>query len=205
MSKTEDLLREEIIFRRFLIEGSRDGIVTLDQNGKVHETNKRYADMLGYTVEEILQLHVWDWDTQFSKETLLQMIKTVDTTGDHFETRSRRKDGTCIDVEISTNPAMYRGQKLIFCICRDITEKKQAAQERENLIEELQSALTEIKALRGILPICSYCKEIRDDKGYWVRLEQYIEQHSYAEFSHSICDKCLNEKFPEEEDDEDVG
>ncbi|MEN6440302.1 MAG: PAS domain S-box protein [Syntrophobacter sp.] len=130
--KMEDLLRDEITWRRILVEQSRDGIVVLDQNGKVYEANKRYADMLGYSMEEVHQLHVWDWDAQFSKEQLIEMIRNVDDSGAHFETQHRRKDGTIIDLELSNNGAVYRGQKLIFCICRDITERKQAEEALRN-------------------------------------------------------------------------
>jgi len=63
-------------------------------------------------------------------------------------------------------------------------------------ITEQIEAREEIKVLRGILPICSFCKEIRDDQGAWKRLEEYIMEHSSAEFSHSICEKCLAEKYP---------
>ncbi len=68
--------------------------------------------------------------------------------------------------------------------------------EQKKLVLELKEAYNEIKTLSGILPICSYCKEIRDDKGYWNQLEKYIGEHSTAQFSHSICPKCMKEKFP---------
>ena len=64
---------------------------------------------------------------------------------------------------------------------------------------ELQKAMDEIKTLRGIIPICSHCKEIRNDKGSWIRLEHYIEDHSEAEFTHSVCDECLEKYYPEDE------
>ena len=66
-------------------------------------------------------------------------------------------------------------------------------------VKELEEALTHIKTLQGLLPICSYCHKIRDDKDTWLRMEQYIEGHSQAEFSHSICDECLEKHFPEDE------
>lgn len=69
--------------------------------------------------------------------------------------------------------------------------------EKDKLIGELQKALNEIKTLRGILPICSYCKQIRDDKGYWNQIEAYIEDHSHVDFSHSICPKCAKKYYPE--------
>ena len=124
--RAEEALADEAVRRRILVEQSRDGIVVLDQNGKVYEANKRYAEMLGYTLEEVLQLHMWDWDTQWTREQLLEMLRQVDASGDHFETRHRRKDGAFFDVEISTNGAVCGGQKHVFCVCRDITERKLA-------------------------------------------------------------------------------
>lgn len=62
---------------------------------------------------------------------------------------------------------------------------------------ELQEALAKIKTLSGLLPICASCKKIRDDKGYWNRIETYISDHSEAEFSHSICPECTKKLYPE--------
>lgn len=69
-------------------------------------------------------------------------------------------------------------------------------------IEELSLAVEHIKTLQGILPICSFCKKIRNDKGYWDQVEAYIGQHSRATFSHSICPECLEEHYPEFAEDE---
>ena len=80
---------------------------------------------------------------------------------------------------------------------RDSTERKRAEEEREKLIRELQDALANVKTLRGLLPICAYCKKIRDDKGYWNRLESYIRDHSGAEFTHGICPECLKKLYPD--------
>jgi PAS domain S-box-containing protein len=193
--RAEDLLKDKIYRWRIMLEQSRDGIVVLDQNGKVYEANKRYADMLAYSMEEIHQLHVWDWDTQFAKEQLIEMIRSIDDTGAHFETRQRRKDGTIIDVELSNNGAVYKEQKLIFCVCRDITDRKRAEMERKNLINELKNALAQVRTLSGLLPICSHCKKIRDDKGYWNQIESYIYKHSDAEFSHGICPECAKKYY----------
>ncbi len=126
--RVEQALVDEAIRRRILVEQSRDGIVVLDQDGNVFEANQKFAEMLGYTPEEVRHLHVSDWEFLFPREKLTEMIRTVDEKGDHFETQHRRKDGTIYDVEISTNGAIFAGQKLIFCVCRDITERKQMEQ-----------------------------------------------------------------------------
>jgi hypothetical protein len=64
------------------------------------------------------------------------------------------------------------------------------------LIRELQEALSKVKTLSGLLPICASCKKIRDDKGYWNQIETYIGAHSEAEFSHGICPDCLIKLYP---------
>jgi hypothetical protein len=63
--------------------------------------------------------------------------------------------------------------------------------------ESLKEAMSEIKQLKGILPICSHCKNIRDDKGYWSKIEAYIHKHSDAEFSHAICPECAEKYYPD--------
>jgi CheY-like chemotaxis protein len=71
--------------------------------------------------------------------------------------------------------------------------------ERDELIKQLQSALAEIKTLSGLIPICSWCKKVRDDAGYWQTVEEYIRQHSQADFTHGICTECQKKYFPENE------
>lgn len=69
--------------------------------------------------------------------------------------------------------------------------------ERQRLLTELKEALQHVKQLQGLLPICSFCKNIRDDKGYWKEIELYITNHSEARFSHSICPPCARKHYPE--------
>jgi PAS domain S-box-containing protein len=131
----EEALADEATRRRILVEQSRDGIVILDQNGAVYEANRRFAEMLGYSPEEVLKLNVWDWEFLYPPEQVKEMIRTVDEAGDHFITQHKRKDGTTYDVEISTNGAVFAGQKLIFCVCRDITERKEAEEKRQAILQ----------------------------------------------------------------------
>ncbi|CAK8717643.1 PAS domain S-box-containing protein [Candidatus Electrothrix laxa] len=83
-------------------------------------------------------------------------------------------------------------------VATNISERKKIEEEREKLINELQSALSEIKILRGILPICSFCKKIRNDDGYYEQIEAYIHKHSGVDFSHTVCPTCIKEHYPEE-------
>ena len=171
--RRKDALADEMARRRILLEQSRDGIVVLDRDGKVAEANLSFAQMLGYSPEELLQLHVWDWDASFPPETLVEMLRTVDESGDHFETRHRRKDGTAYDVEISTNGAVFAGRKLIFCVCRDITTRNQteralrkSEEEYRSLFEQSMDAImlvevdgSNVRANQAWLDLFGYARE----------------------------------------------
>lgn len=80
---------------------------------------------------------------------------------------------------------------------KEILRREQLEREKEELIVSLRQALKEVKTLRGILPTCAYCKDIRDDDGHWHQLEAYIQNHSHARFSHGICEACAAKHFPE--------
>jgi two-component SAPR family response regulator len=84
---------------------------------------------------------------------------------------------------------------------RDITDRKNAEKELTTLIYNLQKALDEIKTLKGIVPICSNCKKIRDDKGFWEQVDAYVSKHTDAKFSHSICPECAKKLYPEYQDE----
>jgi len=112
-----------------LFEQSRDGIVVLDLEGNVFETNQQFADMLGYSSDDIRNMKVWEWDAFLTREQILEKLWQIDGSGHQFETRQIRKDGVIIDVELSNSATIFEGHKLIFCICRDITQRKKLEDE----------------------------------------------------------------------------
>ncbi|RJP88874.1 MAG: hypothetical protein C4518_10675 [Desulfobacteraceae bacterium] len=116
-----------------------------------------------------------------------------------------RKQG----VEIENRPVLAILRKVaevereLSIAQQEIERRKQAEKERDRVIGELKQALSEVKTLRGLIPICAMCKNIRDDKGYWNRIESYVAAHSEAKFTHSICPDCMSAHYPEaEENDE---
>ena len=68
--------------------------------------------------------------------------------------------------------------------------------EQDQLIVQLKETLAEVSSLRELIPICASCKNIRDDKGYWIQVEQYMSEHSKVEFTHSICPGCVDKLYP---------
>jgi len=79
----------------------------------------------------------------------------------------------------------------------EMQERREVEREREKLIAELRLALNEVKSLSGLLPICCSCKKIRNDQGYWLQIETYVQEHSQAEFSHGICPDCAKKLYPD--------
>lgn len=96
-------------------------------------------------------------------------------------------------VPLQTNGVVER----VMVISTDVTERKRAEEEREQLVADLQKALSEIKTLHGVLPICAHCKKIRDDNGAWHQLEEYISAHTDSEFTHGICRECAQKIYVE--------
>jgi len=123
-SLIDELRKERASLWRILFEQSRDGIVVLKVDGSVFEANQEFARMLGYSIEEIRQMRVWEWDVHFSKTQILEKLAKIGDPGEQLETRKSRKDGSVIDVELSNSATVFEGKKLIFCICRDITQRK---------------------------------------------------------------------------------
>lgn len=107
-----------------------------------------------------------------------------------IQERFIRMDGTPVEVEAAGRLVLFNGQPTMVLYAEDITDRKRGEAEREHLIEELQRALEEVKSLSGMLPICGWCKKIRDDSGYWNQIEAYISEHSEAQFSHGVCPDC---------------
>ncbi|MFP4459118.1 MAG: PAS domain S-box protein [Candidatus Zixiibacteriota bacterium] len=85
----------------------------------------------------------------------------------------------------------------LIILFRDITEERQIKKEKEKLIHKLQMALQDVEKLTGLLPICSSCKKIRNDDGYWDEVDRYISQHSNLNFTHGLCPECMKKLYPE--------
>ncbi len=181
-----------------------DALVTMDEKGSITFWNDAAEKIFGYPKEEVLgkALHPLlapekyrdDHKTGFDK---FMATGTGNAVGKTLELSALRKDGTEFPIELSLASYPFDEQWHAVGTIRDISDRKSAEQERENLIHELQTALKEVRKLSGLLPICAHCKKIRDDKGYWNRIEAYIEDHSEAEFSHSICRECARKHYPD--------
>ncbi len=183
---------------RALVQCCPDGIFLETVHGEILDCNEAGLRMFGYSREEMTGLGIRDLVPEDFAASLPEEITLEETTGDvPAERKNRRKDGTVFPTEISTKLFQVGGEQRLLAYVRDITERKKAEAEHERLIAELRQALAEVKTLRGIVPICAKCKKIRDDAGYWRQVEEYVSEHSEAQFSHGICPDCVKSLYPE--------
>jgi PAS domain S-box-containing protein len=162
-------------------------------------------ELTGYYPDELMKNRITSYSDLIIPEdrsAVFAAVKESFHRGEPFKTtyRIRCKNGQTKWVweqgRFTSTTASFKKLRVEGFIT-DINEAKILENEREKLIEELKNALAEIRELRGILPICASCKKIRDDKGYWQRIESYIQNHTNAEFSHGICPDCAKLLYPE--------
>jgi len=197
--KFETIDKEELF--RHAFEGANDGVCIVSLDGHLLKVNQRMCDIFGYSVVELEGMTVNDIalpeDREISPEFIRKSIHG-EITSDVFEKRYFHKNGQIIYGQVSTSLIRNNEGDPTYYIShvQDVTKRKQVEEEREHLIGKIKKALSEIKMLRGILPLCSFCKKIRDDKGYWEQVDVYISKYSEADISHSICPECMKKHYP---------
>ncbi len=154
----------------------------------------READIVGKTDYDFVSTDLADFFRKNDRRVMAAGKSIINEEWINFA-----GDGRRVLLETIKTPMYAADGTLIgvLGIGRDITERKKAEEEREVMISELQKALSEVKKLSGMLPICASCKKIRDDKGYWNQIESYIKDRSEAQFSHGICPECMKKIYPE--------
>jgi PAS domain S-box-containing protein len=197
--RAEEMLTESEERYRSLFEDSRDAIYTSSRDGIILDANEAALELFGYPRTEMIGLQIMQiYAGRDERNKFQQEIENKGSVR-NFEVLLKKKDGsimTCLYTSSVRKSA--QGDILGYhSIVRDITEIKSIEEERQDLIEELKLALERIKTLKGLVPICASCKKIRDDRGYWNQIEEYIEAHSEAVFSHGLCPEC-QKRFEEE-------
>ncbi len=167
-----------------LIESVQEGLLAFDQHLRLTYMNRAAESMLeprigkpfGKTIGEL-----FPGMEAAAKETLRQFMS--EPAANVYETYYAR-------LERWFSLQVYPFRDGMSALITDISARKRAQDERERLIRDLQDALAQVRTLRGLIPICAWCKRIRNDQGYWEQLESYIKSHSEADFTHGMCPDC---------------
>lgn len=206
----EAALRDSEARLRTVVDSTPDWIFIKDTQFRFLLANRSIAEVLNHTPEEVIGKD--DIELGHPRELVLgDPAKGI--RGYRSDDREVMESGQPKVIE--AEPALVHGQTRILNtvkvplrdaqgrVCgllgyvRDITEIKAAHAERERLITQLQAALAEVHTLSGLLPICGWCKKVRDDSGYWSNVEGYLKRSSGLEITHGICPECSKQVLVE--------
>lgn len=189
----ENRKKFEAVFR-----SNPEPTVYLNKEKKVLDINPRFIELFGFELSEIQGKYIND--VLVPENLKVEAQKFNESSAEayvYYETTRIKKNGESVEVYISAAPVILEGENLgVVVHYKNISEQKKIEANQKKLIKDLQMALDEVKTLSGLIPICAHCKKIRDDKGYWTSVEQYISSHSDIDFSHAICPDCIKEHFP---------
>ncbi|GAB6095264.1 hypothetical protein JCM14469_15160 [Desulfatiferula olefinivorans] len=193
-------------FDHFIRESDQIGYVILDEKFSIVSYNEGFAASLGAMENLTGQLFstflLPESRRMFPLEPGLSHLKVA------LNIMTRHSGPISLDCHIYRRPGvlLIMTANILFTSSHILEKMALLTNDMANLMrelsrknKELEDARSKIKVLGGIIPICMHCKKIRDDQGYWNRLEKFITENSEAHFSHSICDDCMNELYPDED------
>jgi PAS domain S-box-containing protein len=194
---TDGLEKAETFCRNFFENSHSIMLIIHPETGHILDANTTACEFYGYTKQELTKIRIMGINTLSEEQVRKEMQQAQRGKQKHFTFRHRLASGEIKDVEVFSGPITRDGEEVLYSIIHDISERKTHEQNRDQLIAKLEHALAEIKTLRGILPICASCKNIRDGAGNWTKIEAYICQHSEVDFTHGICPDCLSQLYPD--------
>jgi PAS domain S-box-containing protein len=202
--RMEDELRQTNTFLRGILESSSSiSITSTTLDGTIQYWNSGAERLFGYSAVEIVgrqNIRILYPDDEPETTAAISEIKHsvfTEKKSVHREVKEITRDGRKLWISLTASPQLDDHGNVVGAlgIGEDISERKRAEEDRARLIKDLQEALANVKTLSGLLPICASCKKVRDDKGYWNQIEAYIQEHSDASFSHSICPECMEKYY----------
>ena len=191
-----------------LVRRMSDGVIVCDAQLRITEYTGSAERIYGWTRDAVIGKNLSsDFVTEYPDGDGEEMRRKL-AAGQEARARTRalRQDGRWIDLDLLAVPLRDDHGALAgwLSVARDISEQvtanaalRAALVENGQLIAELREALHQVKTLSGCLPICSYCKKVRDDRGYWEQIERYISSHTDALFSHGLCPECAKAHYGE--------
>ncbi len=176
-----------------LLDCVADPIFVKDRHHRLVQMNEAFCRFMGSTREKLLGQTGLELVNPEEAAVWVAKDDEVLETGRENVSEEAATFGDGRSLVVVTRKTLYvneKGERFIVAVVRDITEAKRAAEEREKLVVALKAALAEVRTLQEYLPICSYCRKVRDDQNYWTQIENYITEHTGSMFSHGICPEC---------------
>lgn len=191
-------MKREFNFYKHIFETSPVGMAIYDFTGQCVEANRAICKMIGGERKQVLAQnfnHLDSWKKSGLLEIATKAVKTRRRTQKTITIASTF--GSELTANVFFMPLAIAGENYLLCTFDDLSEIQRLADERERLIVELRKTVDEVNVLRSILPLCCFCKKIRDDEGYWEQVDVYIHKHKLVDISHSICPECARKHYPQ--------
>jgi PAS domain-containing protein len=182
------------VARDRLVDTLREAVLVLDERGRIVDANPALHAVLAPATGRIIGQPAAL--ALASRQELVRQLQQ-DSPGQVEIALGEGDQRRTYDLRITQLRDQQKRLAGRLVVLHDITRRKRLLEERDQLIAELQRALTEVKTLSGLLPICANCKKIRDDLGYWRSVEDYVGAHTEVEFTHGICPDCMNKLYPD--------
>ena len=202
IKRAEEALQYEKSLMDALMNNIPDSIYFKDRQCRLLKISRHMMESLNMTQESdyYLKTDIDLFGEEFGRAAVESDLRLMETGKPIIGLVEGRKlpDGKINWTSTTKIPLRDQNNNIIGLvgISREINEIKQAEEQREKIIAELQEALDKIKTLKGLIPICASCKKIRDDQGYWNNVESYIKSHAEVEFTHGICPDCMKKLYP---------
>ncbi len=184
---------------RTLVQKSNEGIIIMQDDLCVF-ANPRMCEMVGISHDKLIgekfPKFIYPDDLDFVLSNYKSRIDNQETP-DSYDFRILRPDGGIVWMFISAKMITWNGRAAVLAMLTDISARKQMESEKERIIAELQSALSETGTRSDMLPVCASCKKIRGENNTWEQIEKYFTEHYGIEFSHSLCPDCAARLYPE--------
>lgn len=194
-------LKENENHYKTMMDESSDPTFSFYPDGTYRYVNKAFAVGTGHKQSDIIGRTIWDIFDKEEAEKRFAVVQYVFSKGETREIEVRVPLPSGDTYYLTTAKPVFKSDgtvETVVCSSKNITKRKLAEIALKKEHERLLKAMEEIKQLSGLLPICSSCKKIRDDQGYWNQIEAYFSKHSDLLFSHGLCPECMDDMYGKE-------
>lgn len=198
----DDRLEQDLKHYRTLLDESMDPTFSFFPDGTYRYVNRAFAEGVGKSQEEIIGKKIWDLFEKDEADKRFAIVRKVFSEKEtvEIEVRVPLPSGDTYYLTTAKPILSETGEaETVICTSKNITKRIRAENALREEHDKLVLALAEIETLSGFLPICSSCKNVRDDKGYWEKIEAYLVRNSDVELTHSLCPECMELLYGQEE------
>lgn len=172
-------------------------LIIQPKDGQILRVNSAACEYYGYNKDRLMHMKITEINTLPRDKVFMEMENAKLEKRNFFNFKHKLGSGEIRDVEVHSGPIIMDGQRVLYSMIHDISERKRVEAQKEKQIKALKQALVRKEASSKFIPICSSCKQIRCEDGGWCQVEAYFSQHFSAQFTHCLCPDCVQKLYPQ--------